>query len=179
MNLPTHSSLSMTLDELGTYTTVEFIETDQPRKTELVLNGHEIRNDSALSKVDRVLNVLKENAGIGRFSSKIQSRNNIPTAAGLASSASGLAALTLAAYDALSKKSNLDLSLEKLSTIARLGSGSACRSLFGGFVRRNRGQLDDGSDSAAIQVAGPSHWDFAIFLCVTEMKPKKICLRKE
>ena len=74
--------------------------------------------------------------------------NNIPTAAGLASSASGYAALVLA----LDRMFNLGLGLPSLSVLARMGSGSACRSLFDGFVLWNRGTRADGMDSYAEKI---------------------------
>lgn len=93
----------------------------------------------------------------------ICSHNNFPTAAGLASSASGFAAL---AYS-LAKLYQLSASPKELSLIARQGSGSACRSLFGGFVAWREGTAADGSDSFAEQVASEAHWpDMHALICV-------------
>jgi len=89
--------------------------------------------------------------------------NNFPTAAGLASSASGLAALvfTLAQLYQLTADHSL------LSRIARQGSGSACRSLFGGFVAWEKGEAADGNDSVAVQVATETHWpELSALICV-------------
>ena len=85
---------------------------------------------------------------------KIVSRNNFPTAAGLASSAAGFAALVRA----IANLYRLPLSPTELSRIARQGSGSACRSLMGGYVAWSKGEKDDGSDSVAYEVASASHW---------------------
>lgn len=94
---------------------------------------------------------------------RIASYNNFPTAAGLASSASGLAALVAS----LAQLYELPQSASELSRIARQGSGSACRSLFGGFVAWREGQAADGSDSLAVEVAPQSHWpDMHALICV-------------
>ena len=93
----------------------------------------------------------------------ICSRNNFPTAAGLASSASGFAAL-VASLAALYK---LPTDASRLSLISRQGSGSACRSLFGGFVAWQMGERADGLDSYAVQVAPREHWpDIHALICV-------------
>lgn len=82
------------------------------------------------------------------------SENNFPTAAGLASSAAGLAAFVRAIADLY----ELTDSPADLSLIARQGSGSACRSLFGGYVAWRMGSAADGSDSVAALVAEAAHW---------------------
>lgn len=93
----------------------------------------------------------------------ICSHNNFPTAAGLASSASGFAAL-VASLAALYK---LPATPSQLSLIARQGSGSACRSLFGGFVAWEMGSKTDGTDSYAVEVAPREHWpDIHALICV-------------
>lgn len=85
---------------------------------------------------------------------RIISVNNFPTAAGLASSAAGFAALVLAIANLYQLRS----SPTELSRIARQGSGSACRSLFGGYVSWQMGSQSDGSDSIAAMIAPKSHW---------------------
>jgi diphosphomevalonate decarboxylase len=85
---------------------------------------------------------------------RIVSENNFPTAAGLASSAAGFAALVRA----IANLYELPSSPTELSRIARQGSGSACRSLFGGYVAWEMGSKEDGSDSVAVEVAPASHW---------------------
>lgn len=85
---------------------------------------------------------------------KIVSENNFPTAAGLASSAAGFAALVRAIADLY----QLPVTPAELSRIARQGSGSACRSLFGGYAAWKKGEKEDGSDSMAYEVAPASHW---------------------
>lgn len=94
---------------------------------------------------------------------RIASHNNFPTAAGLASSASGLAALVAS----LARLYALPQGASDLSRIARQGSGSACRSLFGGFVAWREGTATDGSDSLADEVAPREHWpDMGALICV-------------
>lgn len=100
---------------------------------------------------------------LSEFKVHIASYNNFPTAAGLASSASGFAAL-VASLAALYK---LPATPSQLSLIARQGSGSACRSLFGGFVAWEMGTKADGSDSLAVEVAPREHWpDIHALICV-------------
>lgn len=99
----------------------------------------------------------------------VVSENNFPTAAGLASSASGYACLvfTLAQLYGIKK--------QEISDIARLGSGSACRSIYGGFVQWQRGVQIDGKDSIAVQVAPASHWpDLHVLILVVNDAKKKV-----
>lgn len=99
---------------------------------------------------------------------KLVSENNFPTAAGLASSAAGFAALVRAIADLY----QLPDSAPELSIVARQGSGSACRSLFGGYVAWRMGRHEDGSDSMADLVAPASHWPTmrALILVVSAAK---------
>lgn len=91
---------------------------------------------------------------ISAWGLRIVSENNFPTAAGLASSAAGFAALVFT----IANLYELPLSATDLSKIARIGSGSSCRSLFGGYVEWNSGKEPDGSDSYARQIATTEHW---------------------
>jgi len=100
---------------------------------------------------------------LAEFKVHISSFNNFPTAAGLASSAAGFAALVTS----LAALYKLPASPSELSRIARQGSGSACRSLFGGFVAWEKGTAADGSDSLAVEVAPREHWpDIHALICV-------------
>lgn len=92
---------------------------------------------------------------ISQWKLHIVSENNFPTAAGLASSAAGFSALVVA----IAKLYQLSQSMSEISKIARKGSGSACRSLFGGYVAWEMGSEEDGSDSKAVEVAPLEHWD--------------------
>jgi diphosphomevalonate decarboxylase len=148
LNLPAAGSFSVTLDGLHTTTSVELAAGDD----RLVLNGVEDR--TALAKARPVIDRVRALSG-SRAALRIQSENTFPTSAGLASSASGLAALALAAARAV----GLALAPGSLSALARLGSGSACRSVFGGFVEWRAGVAPDGSDSHAFPFRPPEHWD--------------------
>lgn len=143
LNLPVNASLSISLDYLGSFTRVEPVENGVD---EVWLNGHQLLPSSRFSqKVSAFIDLFRRDQDL-HF--KVDTRNNIPTAAGLASSASGFAALTLAMNDALA----LDLPPEHLSVMARMGSGSACRSLFTGFVEWEMGVREDGLDSHGVQL---------------------------
>ncbi|XP_022229828.2 diphosphomevalonate decarboxylase isoform X2 [Drosophila obscura] len=99
----------------------------------------------------------------------IASCNNFPTAAGLASSAAGYACLVFS----LARLYGIPLN-EELTTIARQGSGSACRSLFGGFVQWHRGVLDDGRDSVAKPIVSAQHWpNMHVLILVVNDERKK------
>lgn len=169
--LPNNGSIAMVLDGLNTITTVEFDK--KYRKDILVLNGKEIEESKELKRVVNYLDLIREMADI-KERAKVSSKNNFPTAAGLASSASGFAALSLAA----SKAAGLNLNPKELSILARQGSGSATRSCYGGFVEWKRGKKLDGSDSYAIQIAPPDHWpDFRMIITIVSTKKKKISSR--
>ncbi len=161
--LPNNGSISMTVDGMSTHTTVEF--DPKYEKDIFILNGEELPDAESLSHLDLIRNM----AGI-KDKAKVVSNSNFPTAAGLASSASGLAALSLAG----SKAAGLNLDKKELSILSRRGSGSASRSIEGGFVEWNRGEKEDGSDSYAVQIAKPDHWDFRMVTVITSTKEKKI-----
>jgi diphosphomevalonate decarboxylase len=148
--LPFNSSLSVTLDRLRSRTTVEFDPHAEEDSVEL--NGAPARGGPREGVV-RMLDRVRDLAGITDRASVV-SANNFPTASGLASSASGFAALAGAATAA----AGLRLSPRALSQLARFGSGSACRSVFGGFVEWQAGRRTDGRDCFARPIRGPDHW---------------------
>jgi diphosphomevalonate decarboxylase len=164
-NLPLAGSLSLTLDGLTTTTTVSWNETGSDR---LILDGKEA-TAGALDKARVVLDEIRRRANIDAFA-HIESANNFPTGAGLASSASGLAALTLAA----ARAANFDCSPEVLSIIARRGSGSACRSIFGGFVEWLPGKQEEGNDSHAVQIFPADYWDLRVVVAVIQDRAKAV-----
>ncbi|MCX8174749.1 MAG: diphosphomevalonate decarboxylase [Candidatus Micrarchaeota archaeon] len=168
LNLPDNGSVSVTMDEaLKTITTVEFDE--RLESDLLVLNGRRASAEET-ARAKKVLDAIRKKAGIFA-GARIFSRNNFPTAAGIASSASGFAALACAASDA----AGLSPSKRELSIFARLGSGSACRSVFGGFVEWKRGSRQDGSDSYAVQIAPADHWkEIRNVIAITNPERKKI-----
>ena len=132
--LPMNNSLSLTLDAF--YTETEVIFSDSYMVDEFYLDGT-LQDEKATKKVSQFLDLFRKEAGLSLKASVI-SQNFVPTAAGLASSASGLAALAGACNTAL----KLGLDDLSLSRFARRGSGSACRSIFGGFVEWEKGHDD-------------------------------------
>ncbi|MEB3330562.1 MAG: diphosphomevalonate decarboxylase [Candidatus Sericytochromatia bacterium] len=157
--LPANGSLSLTLDGLFTTTTVAF-EPDLAADV-FVRDGLAPGGEEAL-RVTAFLDRVRALAG-SSMRARVVSRNDVPTAAGLASSASGFAALAAAA----SQAAGLHLDGAALSRLARQGSGSACRSVFGGFVEWRRGSRPDGLDSHGVPLAPPAHWD--VRLVVTRL----------
>ncbi|KHN93725.1 diphosphomevalonate decarboxylase [Metarhizium album ARSEF 1941] len=164
LNLPTNSSISVTLSQadLRTLTTAS-CSSSYPGGDSLVLNGEP--SDVSGPRTQACFRELRarraaleaSNAALPKLSTlalKIVSENNFPTAAGLASSAAGFAALV----QAIANLYELPDSPSELSLVARQGSGSACRSLFGGYVAWRMGDKEDGSDSVADLIAPASHW---------------------
>ena len=145
LNLPATGSLSLTLAALATQTTVTF--DSALAQDELELDGFSARfADTA--RASKFLDIVRGAANI-TTRARVVSKNEFPTASGLASSASGYAALALAA----SKAAGLSLPERALSILARRGSGSAARSIYGGFVRMNAG--DSSEDAFAEPLASP------------------------
>ena len=144
--IPTTSSLSLTLDDTWTTTTVSFDggagDADAVR-----INGS-APSGTALTRVTRFLDLVRERSGIAQRAS-VDSTSTVPLAAGLASSAAGFAALAAAA----SRAAGMDLDGRALSRLARRGSGSAARSVFGGLVLWNAGGDDAASYAEPIKGA--------------------------
>lgn len=177
LNLPTNNSISVTLDQndLKTLTTASCSESF--KEDHLWINGETYSLETPRSiQVLKDLRSLREELEnsdnelpkISQFKLHIISENNFPTAAGLASSAAGFAAL----ISSVAKLYKLPTDYSELSKIARKGSGSACRSLFGGYVAWEMGNLENGEDSKAIQIADRKHWPTmkAAILVVSDMK---------
>lgn len=168
--LPTNNSISITLDRFYTTTSVTFQEgltADQ-----FMLDGKEIQG-MELQKIKTFLDLIRNKANKQLFAI-VESVNNVPTAAGFASSASGYAALAAAA----SKAIGLNLNEEELSIIARQGSGSALRSVYGGYVEWQKGEKEDGTDSYATQIMPADKWDLSILSVMVEAKEKKVLSRE-
>ena len=160
-NVPAVPSLSVTLAGLATTTSVAFdpaLEADS-----LVLNGTPAPAP-ALARATELLDRVREASNVAARASVV-STNDFPTASGLASSASGFAALALAAVRA----AGLDWSAERVADLARRSSASAARSLFGGFV-----ELDG---AVARPVAPPGHIDLKVLVCVTTERAKDVSSR--
>ena len=162
LRLPASGSLSMNLAELETVTTVTF----SPELSEdVVYLGGEPQADPTRQRVSAHLDLVRRPAGL-KLRARVDSRNNFPMGAGLASSASGFAALTLAGAAA----AGLSLSEPALSALARRGSGSACRSIPGGFVEWQAGT--DADDSFAFSIAPPQHWALVDLIAIVSQAPK-------
>ncbi|HZD58078.1 MAG TPA: diphosphomevalonate decarboxylase [Anaerolineales bacterium] len=159
LRIPANGSISMNLDGLYTQTQVSF----DPALTSdhLVINDRPA-TDPAQQRVRKLLNRVRQMSRKHEFA-WIISQNNFPTGAGIASSASAFAALSLAATTA----AGLDLSQRGLSRLARTGSGSACRSVPGGFVEWRAGDSDE--TSYAYSLASPEHWD--LMDCIAIVSP--------
>ena len=163
LRLPANGNLSMNLDGLFTRTKVTFsasLEADSLRI------GDEQVTGPGLERVSTFLNLVRQMAGIKEFAG-IVSENNFPSGTGIASSASAFAALALAS----SKAADLELSDTQLSRLARRGSGSASRSIPGGFVEWTMSTGDH--DSYATSIAPPNHWDLADCVAIVSTEHKK------
>lgn len=158
LRLPVNSSVAVTLDNLTTTTTVEFREDLVSDEVELVGDGFESGEVEKVSKhLDRVRELAKIN-----LKAKVVSQNSFPKAAGMASSASGFAALSLAAAGA----AELVLSEKELSILARQGSGSASRSIPGGVSVWHAGNSSE--TSYAERIDYPKDWDLHVLLVMAE-----------
>jgi diphosphomevalonate decarboxylase len=153
LNLPAAGSLSLTLDALVTTTEVRFDAA--LAHDELVLDGAPGKPDE-LARTTAFLDLVRAAARL-ELRARVVSKNEFPTASGLASSASGYAALAVSATAAAAAAGGaaVALSPRALSILARRGSGSAARSVFGGFVRMHAGRADDGSDAFAEPLDSP------------------------
>jgi len=147
--LPMNSNISMTVDSQTTRTTVEF---SKDFEDDIVIINRRKAEGKEKIRVVNHLDLIRRIARIHE-KAKVVSENDFPTAVGLASSASGFAALTVAACTA----AGLDLDRKELSIIARQGSGSACRSIHGGYVEWIKGKKSE--DSYAVQIADENYFD--------------------
>ena len=181
--LPVNDSISLTLDPDHLCTTTTVSVSPAFTQDRMWLNGEEIslsggRFQSCLREIrSRACDVHDTEKGIkitkkdwDKLHVHIASYNNFPTAAGLASSAAGFACLVFA----LGKLMNVNEDQSQLSAIARQGSGSACRSLYGGFVKWIMGKDEKGTDSLAVQLADEKHWDeLVIIIAVVSSRQKE------
>lgn len=182
--LPVNSSLSVTLHQQDLRTQTTVAASAAFGRDAIWLNGKEERIDArrlqnclramrarAADRKDAQGRVVVSGAELARYPVHICSVNNFPTAAGLASSASGFACLvyTLAQLYGVTEEYP-----GELSTFARVGSGSASRSLAGGFVRWEKGVRADGTDSCAVQVVDETHWpDLQVLVLVVSDHKKE------
>ena len=156
LNLPAAGSLSLTLGALTTTTSVRLIDAPDDQIS--------IPDPGATARISKFVDLVRELAGSAQRV-EVQSTNDFPTAAGLASSASGFAALALAATKAF----DLELDERELTRLARRGSGSAARSIPGGWV-----EMVASPDAWAEQIAAPEHWDLRCVVLVTVEGAKKV-----
>ncbi len=163
LRIPENGSVSMNLSNLLTTTTVEF--SPKFKEDRLIYNGkvEKINGNRAIEHINRIRKIAKVKTHV-----KIVTKNNFPSDTGLSSSASGFAALTLAAVKAL----GLKLSEKELSILARLGSGSACRSIPDGFVEWLDGKTSDASFSYTL--FKKDHWDIRDVVAVVSAKVKDV-----
>jgi diphosphomevalonate decarboxylase len=163
LRLPSNGSISMNLDGLFTRTTVTFsasFETDTLRIGNRPVSG------PGLERVSNFLDLVRQLAGTN-LHAEVVSDNNFPSGAGIASSAAAFAALAVAASHA----AGIVLTQRELSRLARRGSGSASRSVPGGFVEWQAGEADE--DSYAFSIAPPEHWDMADCVAIVSAGHKK------
>ena len=164
LRLPLNASLSMNLDRATTTTTVAF----SPSLTsDEVTIGGEMATAQAAQRVSDHLDRIRSSAGIA-MRARVVSHNSFPMGAGIASSASAFAALTVAGCTA----AGLALDERALTVLARLGSGSACRSIPAGFVEWYAANAS--ADSYAEQIAPPEHWALCDLIAIVQTEHKKV-----
>lgn len=168
--IPVNPSISMTLRECVSRTTVQILEQGAADEVVLARASGELEPapEAFGSRVQQHLERLRRWAGV-EYGFRVATRNSFPSAAGMASSASGFAALTLAVMRALGKTPGI----AELSRLAQLsGSGSAARSVLGGYVEWPAGE--DLADCHARQLAPPEHWDLRDVVALVQPSPKAV-----
>lgn len=164
--LPYTSSLSLTLDALYTETEVSFID----EENDVFYLDAQLQGEKETLKIKKFIDIFRKKSAIDRRV-LVNSYNHVPTAAGLASSASGYAALALA----LNKLFNLNLDRKELSIITRKGSGSATRSIYGGIVEWHKGDSDENSYAEKVD---DGDFDLAMIIIVVNSNKKEISSRE-
>lgn len=176
LNIPLNNSISMTLADAHTTTTVAWDNGSKLPTDTVVIDGEQLEGAPA-ERIVAHLDRLRALAGVSD-KARVVSNNNFPMASGIASSASGFAALTVAGAAAL----GLRLDATRLSAVARQGSGSASRSLFGGFVEWERGwgrgerDCDSFLDarSVAHQMHDEDHWALRDVIAIVSAGAKRV-----
>lgn len=166
--LPMNSSLSLTLDAF--YTDTEVVLDSDFTSDTFFLNDVK-QDEKETEKITKFLNLFRNEVNI-KTKACVKSYNHVPTAAGLASSASAFSALA----GAMNQASDLNLDPKTLSTYARRGSGSATRSIYGGFVEWYMGEDDLSETSHAIPVDDAS-WDIGMIVIAVNTGRKKLSSR--
>jgi diphosphomevalonate decarboxylase len=157
--LPTNDSFSITLSTEPFRSKTSVVLTDKIAEDELWLNGKK-SDFASTARLTNVLETVRATSPpeLAKLKAFIVSENNFPTAAGMASSASGYCALATALVRAFQSTADV-------SVLSRIGSGSACRSAYGGFVKWLMGKEEDGSDCRAVQYVDHTHWPEMQVLC--------------
>jgi diphosphomevalonate decarboxylase len=168
LRMPLNDSVSMNLDALTTETTVEF---DSALEKDEILIGGEPADEKTAARVVEHLNRIRKEAKL-ETKARVSSRNNFPSAAGLASSASAFAALTMAG----TRAAGLELTERNLSILARQGSGSAARSIPAGFVEwlAATNMTSTSEQSYARQLMPPDAWDLCDVIAIVSPDAKKV-----
>ncbi|MBZ0321339.1 MAG: diphosphomevalonate decarboxylase [Anaerolineae bacterium] len=164
LRLPMNGSISMNLDSAFTTTTVEF---DESLTADLFSLANQPADAKQSARVFSHVDRIRAMAGI-QTRARVASENNFPTGAGIASSASAFAALSVAT----AKAAGLSLPERELTLLARQGSGSACRSVPAGFVEWHYGETNEAS--FAEQIAPPEHWDIRDLIAITQTTHKEV-----
>ncbi|PIU34151.1 diphosphomevalonate decarboxylase [Candidatus Shapirobacteria bacterium CG07_land_8_20_14_0_80_39_18] len=164
LRLPANDSISMNLSNVFTITTVEFSE--KIKKDIIIMDEHKF-DEKEEKRISSHLDLIRDLARFKSFA-RVKTKNNFPKGSGIASSASGFAALTMAGVAA----AGLKLNEKHLSIIARQGSGSACRSIPDGFVEWKSGTSSN--NSYAHMIFPPNWWKIIDVLVIVEKKTKKV-----
>jgi len=164
LRIPENSSISMNLSDLYTITTVEF---SKSFKKDSFKFQNEPASTEEKQRVFKNLDRIRETAKIN-LSARVVSKNNFPKSTGLSSSASGLSALIVAGC----KAAGLNLSKRELSKLARVASGSACRSIPDGFVEWQAGYSDESSYSYSLYP--PQHWKLYDVVAIVSREKKGV-----
>lgn len=163
LRIPSNGSISMNLGDISTLTTVEI--DPSLRSDELVVNGITTEHNTSMRIRDFLSHIRK--LSNHKEYARISSHNDFPSGSGIASSASGFAALALAGSTAY----GLHLTEIELSCLARRGSGSACRSIPTGYVEWQPGTTDE--DSFAFSIGDPDYWDLVDIIAIVDPSHKK------
>ena len=164
LRLPLNASISMNLSGAYTVTTVEFSPKFEADSVELLGGGF---SEQETRRVINGLDRMRERAGRVE-KAKVMTKNTFHKGAGSAASASGFAALTVAGFAAL----GMNLTEKELTLFARMGSGSACRSIPDGFVEWQKGTNSE--DSYAYSLYPSTYWDIQDILVIVDSRMKKV-----
>jgi diphosphomevalonate decarboxylase len=176
---PANDSISMTLSHAKTITSARVLQHHSESAQDIISKDGVLlaRGTPGADKAYRHLDFLREQLGFSA-ALEIHTKNTFPSECGIASSASGLGALTLSAVAAWTNSSSLDElqlkghTLSQLSALARIGSGSACRSFFGGFVEWKAGA--SALQQEVLQVANQKHWDLSDLILIVSKEKKPV-----